>query len=122
MSVISDWAWARALEHTGGRPIEQRYITNIKKYAEKLGTQVSLYEDDDGKGLLCIFYETTGTSVECEITNLEQIKKESPDIVQVWLNSGECLYTQLTGGRGLSVINFNYCRDSSFRRLLPSIR
>ena len=57
---------------------------------------------------MCVFLEIGQKFFWSEITNFDQLMAENATLVNLWLRNGEYLYTHITGGKDLKVINMSY--------------
>ena len=109
--VIFDWAKELASKLPEIEVINIR--PNCSLYVQELDRHISMYHNDGTSEtfLVTVCGESRLKTVYVQrVNNFDEVKKVAPWLVDLWLRNGEYLYTRLTTGTSLKVVNMNYVR------------
>lgn len=99
--------WAK--NYSSDLPSIKKKNIQGKDYVERIGSHISLYRSDTtNETLMCVYDEVKFITYWWDITNYEELRAHSPEIVDLLLRNGEYLCNRFNKGKGLKVVNLSY--------------
>ncbi|MFV0485330.1 MAG: hypothetical protein ACK5MU_03870 [Candidatus Saccharimonadales bacterium] len=105
------FAWAKAELETSGCELVERKMTNPREFFIRDDSHTSFFHEEGQPYALCRTYWYDGHLAYYRVTNYDELLRESPDLINLLLKSGEYIYQKAAAKTGTTkVMSFEFFR------------